>query len=73
MPGTHDIINQLVEQIESQNHNYVFALIKPKENDSLHDEIEIFTNIRDEPLDKLLRVLREKKKNLSLKIKNESK
>lgn len=69
---TKDIIYELIEQIESQNFNFVIAIIKPGlVKDS--DIIEIFTNTGDESLEKLLRVLREHQKNRKQKERGEIK
>ena len=63
MAGTHDLILDLIEQIELNGHNYVIGIISPNEEDKTLEKIEIFSNTGDYPLDKLIRVLKEYKKN----------
>ncbi len=62
-----DNINELISNIELEGHNYVLAIIKsdPKNKDS--DELEIFCNTGDEPLNKLLKVLKDYKKTRDAK------
>ena len=65
--GTKDLIFDLIEAIETNGHNFVVGIIKKNPEDKLNDQIEIFTNTNDEPLEKLLKVLKEHQKNKKLK------
>ena len=66
--ASKDLVNELIEQIESQGWNFVLALIKsdPKNKDS--DELEIFCNTGHDPLDKLLKILKDYKKTRDAKV-----
>lgn len=65
MPGTKDLIADLIEAINTQNFKFTLGIIKPGPNNQ--DELEIFTNIRKNPLDELLKVLKEQQKSVKLK------
>lgn len=59
MPGTRDLINELIDSIESQKFNYVIGIIKPIKDKPLSQDIDIYTNTNENALDKLLFVLQE--------------
>lgn len=61
--ASRDLILDLIEQIEKNGHNYVIGIITPHETDKNQEKIEIFTNNGHSSLDKLLKVLKEYKKN----------
>ncbi len=68
--ASKDLILDLIEYIEKDNFNYVIGIIK-KTPDNNQEKIEIYTNLGDNPIDKLLKVLKEhNKKNSFSKIKN---
>lgn len=62
--GTKDLIVELLEQIESQKFNYILGIIKPGENT---DELEITTNLKNEPISQLIKILREHQKTVKVK------
>ncbi len=64
--GTKDNIIELIEYIEKDDNDYVIGIIK-KSEDINKEKIEIYTNIGENPLDKLFKVLREYKKSLQPK------
>ena len=66
MPGTKDNLNQLIEDIEKDGFNFVIGIIKPSDTKD-NNLIDIFTNISENGLDKLLAVLKEHKKSIKLK------
>jgi hypothetical protein len=69
MSGTKDNIIELIEYIEKDHHNYVIGIIKKIPNDN-QEKIEIYTNLGDNPLEKLLKTLKEYKRLSQSKIKN---
>lgn len=69
MSGTKDNIIELIEYIEKDHHNYIIGIIKKTTDDS-QEKIEIYTNLDDNPLDKLVKVLKEYKKSSQTKLKN---
>jgi hypothetical protein len=66
-----DNINELISYIEKDYNSYVIGIIKKTPNEN-EEKIEIYTNLGDNPIDKLLKVLKEYKKSLQPKLKNDS-
>ena len=64
---TNDFLNELIENIEKDGHNFVIGLIKPVDSDKTKNHIDIYTNVSESGLDKLLKVLKEHQRSLKLK------
>lgn len=71
MPGTKDHVLELISIIESQGFSYVVAIVLPDRTNKNNEKIDIYSNLGEQPLDKLLNVLQEYKKSLPNKIKND--
>lgn len=67
--GTKDNIHQLIENIESQGYQFAIGIIKKDEKDKSKQNIDLYTNLGENPLNKLLEVLKEYKKDNKNKIK----
>lgn len=63
--ATKDNINELISMIEQDGYNYVFALITPNEKEKNHKNIDIYSNLGENPLNKLLKILNEHKKTIT--------
>ena len=68
MAGSKDNINELISMIEEQGYSFVLGIIKSDKENKDNDNLEIYTNTGHEPLDKLLKVLKDYKKTRDAKV-----
>lgn len=68
---TKDNIVELIENIEKDYNSYIIGIIKKMPNEN-EEKIEIYSNIKENSVDKLIKALKEYKKSLQPKLKNDS-
>lgn len=65
-----DLILDLIECIQKDHDNYIIGIIK-KTDDENQEKIEIYTSLGENPIDKLMKILKEYKKSLQNKQKSD--